>query len=137
RDLSRLSYKLEFNKDFLEFIKKLKKPAIISGDFNVAHTEQDIARAKQNEENAGYTKQERDFFSKLLNAGFVDTFRSLNPNTIKYSWWLQIFSARQRNIGWRIDYNVIDKALVHKLKSADILIDIYGSDHCPVVMELN
>lgn len=136
RDLSRLPFKLSFNKTFFNYIQKLGKPVIIAGDFNVAHTPQDIARAKQNEGNAGFTKEEREYFSELLSAGYIDSFRHMRPDGVKYSWWLQGFLARERNIGWRIDYTVISKELQQNLVAADISTNIYGSDHCPVWVDL-
>jgi len=137
RDLSRLPYKKEFNEYFLSKIKKFNKPIIASGDFNVAHTPRDIARAKQNEGNAGYTKEERGFFTKLLGNGYTDTFRYTNPESIKYSWWLQGVSARERNIGWRIDYSIVSNELRNNILHADILTDVQGSDHCPILLNMD
>lgn len=137
-ELSRLDYKIEFNDTLLDYVKNLekKKPIIICGDFNVAHEEIDIARPKDNAGSAGFTYEERVWMTKFLQAGFVDTFRFKNPKLIKYSWWSYRFFARQKNIGWRIDYFCISKKLKDKIKKADIMTEVLGSDHCPVVLEL-
>ena len=136
RKLEKIDYKMSFNQKFKEYVKNLTKPSIISGDFNVAHTKKDIKRAKENEGNAGFTKEERDYFSELLDAGFIDSFRYLHPIKEKYTWWLQNFNARDRNVGWRIDYHLVDKELKSKIKKSDALNDVYGSDHCPIVLEI-
>jgi len=140
RDLSRLSYKLEFDKSILEFIENLKKkkPIVIGGDFNVAHTELDIARAKQNEGNAGFTVQERKFVDELIEKGYIDTLRLLNKKGGNYSWWTYLYkSARKNNIGWRIDYFFVSKEIAKKVKAAGILEKQEGSDHAPVFVEIN
>lgn len=136
--LARLDFKLEFNKNFSFFCKKLekKKPLIITGDFNVAHTELDIRNAKQNEHNPGFTKEERQWFGKFLKQGYVDTFREFTKESGHYTWWTYRFDARARNIGWRIDYFVISKKLRKNLTRSDILPEIMGSDHCPIVLEM-
>ncbi|MBN2422289.1 exodeoxyribonuclease III [Candidatus Woesearchaeota archaeon] len=138
RGLLRLDYKIKWDNDFLKFLKRLeeKKPVIFCGDMNVAHREIDIARPNSNRRNAGFTDEEREAFTKILNAGFVDTFRHLHPNTVKYSWWSYMFNARLKNIGWRIDYFCVSKSLVKKIKNAFILNEVMGSDHCPVGIEL-
>ena len=138
RDLSRLDYKLRFNSAVLDYFKRLNsiKPLVITGDFNVAHTELDIARSKENEGNAGFTKEERDWFSKLLDEGYVDTLRLFKKEKGNYSWWLFAFGARERNIGWRIDYFVVSKEIEELVKDAGILADRLGSDHAPVVVEI-
>lgn len=139
RDLSRMEYRMKWEEDFLKYIKDLEKnkPVIICGDFNVAHTEIDIKNAKQNIGNAGFTYEEREKFTILLSNGFIDTFRYLNPDKKDaYSWWSYIGNARDRNIGWRLDYFVISDSLKDKLINAYIYSDVYGSDHCPVGIEI-
>jgi exodeoxyribonuclease-3 len=140
RDLSRLSYKLEFNKIIVAFMEKLrkKKPVIVGGDFNVAHTELDIARPEQNEGNAGFTAPERKFVDELIEKGYLDTFRLFNKNGGNYSWWTYIYkSARANNIGWRIDYFFVSNELEKKVKAAGILEGQHGSDHAPVFLEID
>ena len=133
-ELSRLDYKLKFNKAMLTFLKKLEKqkPVVITGDFNVAHQEIDLARSKENEGNAGYTEEERDWMDDFLKKGFKDTFRHLNGNKIQYSWWSYRTFARQRNIGWRIDYFCVSANIIGKIEKSFIQDDILGSDHCPI-----
>ncbi|MEK7098098.1 MAG: exodeoxyribonuclease III [Patescibacteria group bacterium] len=133
-ELSRLDYKLRFNEALLKYAKKLekRKPVIMCGDFNVAHAEIDIKNAKANIGNAGFTYEERGWMDKFLKAGFVDTFRSLNKNKIQYSWWSYMFRARERNIGWRIDYFLVSKKITKNIKNAFILDQVKGSDHAPV-----
>jgi exodeoxyribonuclease-3 len=137
-ELTRLGYKLDFNNSLLKYVKKLekKKPVVITGDFNVAHQEIDLARPKDNEGNAGFTLEERDWMNRFLKAGFIDTFRELNGNKIQYSWWSFRAGARERNIGWRIDYFCTSVKLKKNLKKAYILDKIKGSDHAPVGIEL-
>lgn len=139
RGLTRLKYRQEWDNDFLDFVKKLekKKPVIFCGDLNVAHKEIDLANPKQNMKNAGFTNEERADFDNIQNAGYIDTFRELHPDEIKYSWWTYMFNARAKNIGWRIDYFIISKKLRKQLKKAEILNEIKGSDHCPVQIEIN
>ncbi len=138
RELSRLDYKLRFNDKLLKFCKELerKKPLILTGDFNVAHTELDIARPRENEGNAGFTREERAWFTKFLEDGFVDTFRQFTKDGDHYTWWAYMGNARDRNIGWRIDYFVVSEKLKNKVKASKILSDIMGSDHCPIVLEI-
>jgi exodeoxyribonuclease III len=138
-ELSRLKYKLDFNDEFLKYVKKLEKvkPVVICGDFNVAHQEIDIARPKDNAGSAGFTIEERAWVDKLTVAGFVDTFRAIHPKKVQYSWWSYRFYARDRNIGWRIDYFFVSAKLKDKVKEAFILDEIFGSDHCPVGIILN
>lgn len=138
RELSRLDFKLKFNKTFLEFCKKLenKKPIIIASDFNVAHKEVDLRNPKQNEKNAGFTKDEREWFDNFLNEGFVDTFREFVKDGGNYTWWTYRNNARERNIGWRIDYFIVSKILKNKLKDSQILKNTFGSDHCPIFLEV-
>lgn len=137
--LARLDYRKTWDAEFLAYCQQLqsKKPLIACGDFNVAHQEIDIARPKPNyNKSAGYTQVEIDGFSHFLDAGFVDTFRHLHPNTVAYSWWSFRANARVNNIGWRIDYVLTSQSLVGKVKQAFILPDITGSDHCPVGIEI-
>lgn len=138
RNLSRLNFKLRFDKQFEEFCKNLsrKKPLIIAGDFNVAHKEIDLANPKQNMKNAGFTPEERAWFDEFLKQGFVDAFREFVKEGSHYTWWSYRNNCRQRNIGWRIDYFVVSEALKDKLKSSKILKDVMGSDHCPILLEL-
>jgi exodeoxyribonuclease-3 len=139
RDLARLDYKLEFDAKFLDFAKGLdrKKPLVICGDFNVAHQEIDIARPRENRGNAGFTDQERKWMDRLLAEGFFDSFRKLHSDTVKYSWWSYIANARRRNIGWRIDYFVVSDRLMPKVLGSDILTEVRGSDHAPIVLTIN
>lgn len=138
-ELARLDYRMTWEDDFLDYIKHLDsmKPVVVCGDMNVAHKEIDLKNPKTNRRNPGFTDEERNAFGRLLDSGFVDTFRYLHPDETKYSWWSYRFSARTKNIGWRIDYFIISQRLVPALKNADILTQITGSDHCPVVLELD
>lgn len=139
RELKRLDFKLSFNRHFLEFCKKLEKlkPVVIASDFNVAHTEIDLKNPKQNEKNAGFTKEERMWFDSFLKSGFIDTFREFNKEPGHYTWWTYRNNARQRNIGWRVDYFVISRALRSRLKKSQILKQILGSDHAPILLEID
>ncbi len=139
RELSRLEYKLKFNKALLKYLKKLeiKKPVIVTGDYNVAHESIDLARPKDNEGNAGFTREERTWFTSFLKAGFIDTFRYLNGQKVQYSWWSFRAAARARNIGWRIDYFCVSDKLKQRLKKAYILDKITGSDHAPVGLDID
>lgn len=135
RNLERMSSRMYYEDKFKEYIHKLdkEKPVIICGDFNVAHTEIDIKNAKQNIGNAGFTYEERNKFTELLDSGFIDTFRYYNPSTTDvYTWWSYIGKARERNIGWRIDYFLISKRAIEQVTNTIIYQDILGSDHCPV-----
>ena len=138
-DLSRLTLRGKlWDPAFLQFLKDLeqKKPVVVCGDFNAAHGPIDLARPKDNEQNAGYTKEERQGMTNLIQAGFIDTFRFLHPDTIKYTWWTWRAAARARNIGWRIDYFFISPSLLAHLKSAEIHNEFSGSDHCPISITL-
>ena len=137
-ELKRLTYKTEFNKKLLKYLKRLdqKKPVIICGDFNVAPTAIDLKNPQANEHNAGFTKEERQDFQKFLQAGFVDTFRYFWPDRIQYSWWTYRFQARQKNIGWRIDMFLLSSRMVKQLTTAYILDQVLGSDHAPIGIEL-
>ncbi len=138
-ELKRLSYRMEWEKDFLAYLKKLeeKKPVICCGDLNVAHQEIDLKNPKTNHNNAGFTDEERGCFSRLIESGFIDTFRHFYPDTEGvYSWWSYRFRAREKNAGWRIDYFLVSPALKDRLKDAAIHTEIFGSDHCPVELDL-
>jgi exodeoxyribonuclease-3 len=136
--LKRLDYRMQWESDFSQYLKRLdeQKPVILCGDLNVAHNEIDIKNPKTNRHNAGFTDEERAAFSKLLAGGFRDTFRSLYPEQVTYSWWSYRFQARQKNAGWRIDYFVVSDRLLPQVQDAKIHTDILGSDHCPVELDL-
>ena len=138
RELSRLDFKLEFNKKFEAFCKRMskKKPLVICGDLNVAHTELDIARPKQNEGSAGFTPQERVWMTKFLKQGYLDTFRMFVKDGGHYTWWAAFTHARERNVGWRIDYFVVSPELKSRVKESSIQPEVMGSDHCPVRLVL-
>ena len=138
RELTRLAYRQEWDRDFLRYLKELeqKKPVIFCGDLNVAHTEIDLANPKSNMRNHGFTPEERAGFTAFVNAGFLDTFREFEKAGGHYTWWSPMSNARARNIGWRIDYFLISPALRPRLKRAFIHREIPGSDHCPVGIEL-
>lgn len=134
-ELARLDYRMQWEKDFLAYIKKLEetKPVIYCGDLNVAHNEIDLKNPKTNRHNAGFTDEERDAFSRVIESGMIDTYRYFYPDKKDiYSWWSYRFHAREKNAGWRIDYFVVSESLKDRLVSADIHTDIEGSDHCPV-----
>lgn len=139
-ELARLPYRETWDRDFLAYVKKLntEKPVLMCGDFNVAHKEIDIARPKPNyNKSAGYTQKEIDGMDNIIAADFVDTFRKLHPDTVKYSWWSYRAGARAKNVGWRIDYFLGSKNFVEKrVQAADIWNDIHGSDHCPVSVDI-
>ena len=137
RDLSRLDYCMIWEDEFKDYVKKLEKktPVIICGDMNVAHEEIDIKNAKANRGNAGFTDEERDKMTKLLDSGFIDTYRYYNPDSEEYTWWSYIGKAREKNIGWRIDYFLVSKDIIKKIKNTMIYTDIMGSDHCPIGIE--
>ncbi|MBU1111854.1 MAG: exodeoxyribonuclease III [archaeon] len=140
RGLPRLDYRKEWDLAFLKYLKKLekKKPVIIGGDFNVAHEEIDLARPKQNyNKTAGFTQTEIDGFDNFVKAGFVDTFRYLHPKKVEYSYWSYRFNAKANNVGWRVDYFLVSDKIKNKVKAAEILTDVKGSDHCPVSVELD
>lgn len=134
RELKRLDFKLRFNKLFLKFCKNLeeKKPLVMASDFNVAHKEIDLANPTQNKKNAGFTIQERTWFDNFLKKGYIDTFREFDKESGQYTYWSNMHNARERNIGWRIDYFIISKNLLSKIKDSYILKEIKGSDHCPI-----
>ena len=139
RELTRLDYRMEFEDDFREYLSNLKedKPVVMCGDLNVAHEEIDIKNAKSNIGNAGFTYEERGKFTDLLNAGFTDSFRYTHPdNAEAFTWWSYRFSARERTIGWRIDYFIVSDDIKDDIKNAVIYDEILGSDHCPVGLEI-
>ena len=135
-ELKRISYREEYEDDLRNYFKSLNKPIIYCGDLNVAHNPIDLKNPKANEHNPGYSIQERNKFNELLNSGFIDTFRYLYPNEIIYSWWSYRFNARANNAGWRIDYFLVSNTLKDKIKDAKIHTNIYGSDHCPIELDI-
>lgn len=139
RELTRLSYRCQWEKDFLEYVSGLsaQKPVIFCGDLNVAHQEIDLKNPKTNHKNAGFTDEERACFTQVLEKGFIDTFRYFYPNRENsYSWWSYMGGARAKNVGWRIDYFVVSEELRDRLKDASIHAEVMGSDHCPVELDL-
>jgi exodeoxyribonuclease-3 len=136
--LKRLDYRLSWEDAFRSYLKKLDavKPVILCGDLNVAHEEIDLKNPKTNHFNAGFSDEERAAFTDLLNCGFKDSFRTLYPEQVTYSWWSYRFQARQKNVGWRIDYFVVSDRLMPKVSDSKIHTDILGSDHCPVELDL-
>ena len=136
--LRRLDYRMVWETDFLAYLKRLdsQKPVIVCGDLNVAHQEIDLKNPKTNRRNAGFTDEEREKMSILLDNGFTDTFRFLHPEEVTYSWWSYRFKAREKNAGWRIDYFLISDRLRPQLTGATIHTEIFGSDHCPVELNL-
>jgi exodeoxyribonuclease-3 len=138
--LDRLKYRKQWDADFLDYLKKLEKikPVIACGDFNVAHQAIDLKNDKSNyNKTAGYTQVEIDGMNNFMGSGFVDAFRYLHPNTIAYTYWSYRFNARARNTGWRIDYFLVSNTLVKNLKSVELLSEYYGSDHCPIRLEID
>ena len=137
-ELKRLDYRMCFEDDMRNYLQDLasKKSVIYTGDLNVAHKEIDIKNPKANEKNAGYSIQERDKFTELLNAGFIDSFRYLNPEKIEYSWWSYRFNSRAKNVGWRLDYFVVSKNLKDVINNSSIKTDVLGSDHAPIVLDI-
>lgn len=138
RELARLDYRMAWEDALREYILKLDaaKPVIYCGDLNVAHEEIDLKNPKTNHFSAGFSDEEREKFTKLLNCGFIDTFRTLYPDRVLFSWWSYMYHAREKNVGWRIDYFVTSQRLQTRLKDSFIFTDILGSDHCPVGIEL-
>ena len=140
RELARLEYRMVWEDAFREYLMTLDadKPVIVTGDMNVAHEEIDLKNPKSNHRNAGFTDEERSKMTELLNAGFTDTFRYLYPDAKdRYSWWSYMFKAREKNAGWRIDYFLSSKRLDDRIKEADILDSVMGSDHCPVELVID
>ena len=138
RELERLDYRMKWEDEVRSYLKRLDdiKPVIYCGDLNVAHEEIDIKNPKTNHFSAGFTDQEREKMTELLNSGFIDTYRYLYPDKIMYSWWSYMRQAREKNIGWRIDYIIVSDALKNNLKEADILTQVLGSDHCPISLDI-
>ena len=139
RELERLEYRMIWEDEIRSYLCKLnkKKPVIMCGDLNVAHEEIDLKNPKTNRRNAGFTDEERNKMTELLNAKFVDSFRYIYPEKIAYSWWSYMGAARQKDIGWRIDYFIVSEKIKEKIKEAKIYKEIYGSDHCPVGLEID
>jgi len=140
RELERLEYRMEWEDDFRQYLLSLeaKKPVVVCGDLNVAHKEIDLKNPKTNTRNAGFTIEERDKMTTLLESGFIDSFRHCYPDqTDAYSWWSYMFKAREKNAGWRIDYFVVSEQLKDQIVDSKIHKDVLGSDHCPVEVELN
>lgn len=138
-ELKRLSYRMEWERDFLAYLLKLqeKKPVVCCGDLNVAHQDIDLKNPKSNRKNPGFTDEERECFTRVLQSGFIDTFRYFYPDQENiYSWWSYRFKAREKNAGWRIDYFCVSKELEEKLISAKIHTEVFGSDHCPVEVQI-
>lgn len=136
----RLQYKMDFYDAILEYCNNLVndgKKILMCGDYNTAHTEMDIKNAKSNEKTSGFLPIERAWMDKFIANGYTDTFRFLNPKQIQYSWWSYRFSARERNTGWRIDYHFVSNNLIDSVKNAKILTEVTGSDHCPIMVEVN
>ena len=136
--LRRLEYRMKWEEDFQAYLHRLDaiKPVIVCGDMNVAHQEIDLKNPKTNHKNAGFTDEEREKMTQLLSNGFIDTFRSLYPEQVTYSWWSYRFRAREKNTGWRIDYFLISERLKDRLEDAKIHTEIMGSDHCPIEITL-
>lgn len=138
-ELKRLDYRMKWEDDFREYLQELdkEKPVIMTGDLNVAHEEIDLKNPKTNKKNAGFTQEERDKFTELLNAGFIDSFRYLNPELAgAYTWWSYRFKAREKDAGWRIDYFVVSERWKERIKDAIIYKTVMGSDHCPIGLEI-
>ncbi|MCQ2147058.1 MAG: exodeoxyribonuclease III [Bacteroidales bacterium] len=137
--LKRLDYRMKWEDDFREYLLSLskKKGVVVCGDLNVAHKEIDLKNPKTNTMNPGFTQEERDKMTTLLDSGFVDSWRMLNPDTVKYSWWSYRFHAREKNTGWRIDYFLVSENIKENIKGAEIHNEIFGSDHCPVELTLD
>ncbi len=139
RELTRLEYRMKWEDDFRNYLKKLdmKKSVILCGDLNVAHKEIDLKNPKSNKGNAGFTDEERNQMTSLLESGFIDSFRFLYPDkTDSYSWWSYMGKAREKNVGWRIDYFIVSEKLKNNIKDSKIHSEIYGSDHCPVELDI-
>ena len=138
-ELKRLSYRMEFEDDFRKYILKLeeKKPVIYTGDLNVAHEEIDLKNPKTNHMNAGFTDEERNKMTEMLDSGHIDTFRYLYPEKVEYSWWSYRFHAREKNVGWRIDYFIASDSLKSKIIDAKIHTQVLGSDHCPIELDID
>ena len=138
RELERLDYRMVWEDEIRKYLLELnkKKPVIMCGDLNVAHEEIDLKNPKTNKGNAGFTNEEREKMTELLNAGFIDSYRYLYPEKIEYSWWSYMGHAREKNVGWRIDYFIVSNDFRENIKDATIYTEILGSDHCPVGLEI-
>lgn len=138
-ELRRLDYRMQWERDFQDYLLRLNahKSVVVCGDMNVAHEEIDLKNPKTNRRNAGFTDEEREAMTRLLDSGFVDTFRRLHPDEVTYSWWSYRFRAREKNTGWRIDYFLVSESLVPQVAEAKIHTQIMGSDHCPVEVDLD
>ncbi|MFW5794801.1 MAG: exodeoxyribonuclease III, partial [Bacillota bacterium] len=138
-ELIRLDYRMKFEDRFREYLVQLDKikPVILCGDLNVAHKEIDLKNPNANKKNPGFSIEERTKFQELLDAGFTDSFRMLYPDTVKYTWWTYRFNARKNNAGWRIDYFIVSNKIKDKIIDVEIMNEIFGSDHCPVKIEIN
>ena len=138
-ELRRLDYRMQWERDFPDYLLRLNahKPVVVCGDMNVAHEEIDLKNPKTNRRNAGFTDEEREAMTRLLDSGFVDTFRRLHPDEVTYSWWSYRFRAREKNTGWRIDYFLVSESLAPQVAEAKIHTQIMGSDHCPVEVDLD
>lgn len=139
RELTRLDYRMKWEDEFKSYLKKLdtKKPVILCGDLNVAHNEIDLKNPSTNRHNAGFTNEEREKMTELLNNGFLDSFRYLYPDTKDvYSWWSYMFHAREKNAGWRIDYFIVSEKIKEKIEDSKVLMQVLGSDHCPVELDI-
>lgn len=138
RELARLDYRMTWENDFRAYLVSLdsKKPVIMCGDLNVAHEEIDLKNPKTNHMNAGFTDQEREQFTKTLKSGFTDTFRELYPDKVEYSWWSYMMKAREKNVGWRIDYFLVSDRIFGSVRDSIIHTDVMGSDHCPVEIDI-
>ena len=139
RELARLDYRMQWEDALRAYIQTLDadKPVIYCGDLNVAHEEIDLKNPKSNHKSAGFSDEEREKFSKLLESGFADSYRRLYPDKVEYSWWSYMMKAREKNVGWRIDYFVLSERLMDKVKDSYILTSVMGSDHCPVGLEID
>ena len=137
--LKRLDYRMQWEDDLRAYLMELDrtKPVVYCGDLNVAHQEMDLKNPKTNRMNPGFTDQEREKMTALLSSGFADTFRTLHPEEVTYSWWSYRFHAREKNVGWRIDYFIVSRRLLPRVTGAAIRTEVYGSDHCPVVLEIS
>ena len=138
-ELKRLDYRMQWEDDFRAYLLALdaQKPVILCGDLNVAHQEMDLKNPKTNRMNAGFTDQERAKMTQLLEAGFTDSFRALHPDKVQYSWWSYRFRAREKDAGWRIDYFIVSNRIADKITAAEIHNEIFGSDHCPVELQID
>ena len=139
RELARLDYRMEWEDALREYLCRLDacKGVIYCGDLNVAHEEIDLKNPKTNHQSAGFSDEEREKFTRLLASGFADTFRSLYPDKVQYSWWSYMFKSREKNVGWRIDYFVVSSRLLEKVTDSYLLNDVMGSDHCPAGLEID